>query len=98
MRRVFLVVMCGIMLGVASPAFAAGSPSSSTYGGPANSQLTSVTSQLTSTTPDGPNSAKTVSASSLPFTGLDVGAIVVIAAGLLASGLALRVRSRSDVR
>jgi hypothetical protein len=92
MRKILVIGLCSILLGaVAAPAMANSSPSQGTYGGSAANQL----SQVQSLTTDSNTTASTT-ASSLPFTGLNVGLVAVIAVVLLGSGFALRIRARSD--
>lgn len=100
MRRILLLIVCGVALASASPALASGgssNPSSSTYGGQANSQLSQVQGQNTNTTPGGPTGPTALSsgsAASLPFTGLNVGLVAAIAIALVGGGFVLRTRSR----
>lgn len=97
MRRILLLIVCGVALASASPALASGgssNPSSSTYGGQANSQLSQVQGQNTNTTPGGPTALSSGSAASLPFTGLNVGLVAAIAIALVGGGFVLRTRSR----
>jgi opacity protein-like surface antigen len=87
MRKLLLIGLCAILLGTAAPALAT-SPSQSAYGGTGNNQLSQVQS----------NTASKSSSSSLPFTGLNVPALVGIAVLLGGAGVALRMRTRTDSR
>jgi hypothetical protein len=89
MRKLVLVVLCGILLGTAAPALA-NSPSQGAYGGTGNNQL----SQVQGTTAN--NAASTNSSGSLPFTGLNLPVLAGIAVVLLGAGVALRVRTSTD--
>lgn len=86
MRKVVIIGLCSILLGVAAaPALANSSPSQGTYGGTAASQLSQVQSV-----------SSTTSAGTLPFTGLNVAVVAVVAVALVGSGFVLRMRTRSD--
>lgn len=86
MRKLLVIGLCSILLGVAAaPAMANSSPSQGTYGGTAANQLSQVQ-----------NVSSTTTSGSLPFTGMNVAALAVIAVALLGSGFALRMRARSD--
>jgi hypothetical protein len=92
MRKFLVIGLCSMVLAVAAaPALANSSPSQGTYGGTGANQLSQVqgVSSTTSTT-------ASTTASSLPFTGLNVGLVALIAVVLIGSGFALRTRSRSD--
>jgi hypothetical protein len=88
MRKLLLVILCGVLLGTAAPALA-NSPSQGAYGGTGNNQL----SQVQGTTA---NNAASTNSSSLPFTGLNLPVLAGIAVVLLAAGVALRVRTSTD--
>lgn len=90
MRKIVLVALCAIMLGIAAPAMA-NSPSQGAYGGTGNNQLSQVQSTTASNSP-----TATTASGTLPFTGLNVGVLAAVAAVLLGTGLALRIRTRSD--
>jgi hypothetical protein len=93
MRKILVIGLCSILLGaVAAPAMANSSPSQGTYGGSGANQL----SQVQSLTANNDAATTSTTASSLPFTGLNVGLVAVIAVALIGSGFALRMRSRSD--
>lgn len=92
MRKVLVVVLCGILLGVAAPAMAQG-PTQGAYSGSASNQLSQVQGvQSTGATNGSPTAA---TSSTLPFTGLDVGLVVVAAIALAGTGLVLRRQSSS---
>ncbi len=76
MRKLLVIVLCGITLGAAAPAMAQG-PTQGAYSGPGASQLSQA-----------PTATQT--SGSLPFTGLNVGALSVAAALMLGAGLVLR--------
>lgn len=90
MRKILIVVLsAGALALAATPALAASNPSQGTYGGSGANQLSQVQSLAsTKSTP--------TAASSLPFTGLNVVVVIVIAAALLGAGVVLRGRTRSD--
>lgn len=88
MRKILLVGLCGIVLGIAAPAMAS-SPSQGAYGGTGNTQLSQVQSKTTSKSP-------AAASSTLPFTGMNLGLLAGVAVVLLGSGLALRIRTRAD--
>jgi hypothetical protein len=88
MRKLLVGVLCSILLGVAAPALA-NSPSQGAYGGNGNNQLSQVQSNTASKT-------SATSASTLPFTGLNVPVIIGIAVVLVGAGLTLRTRMRTD--
>lgn len=90
MRKVMAIALCGILLGSAAPALA-NSPSGTTYGGTGNNQLSQVQGVSNTT------STSAASSGTLPFTGLNVGVLAGVAMLLLASGVALRIKTRSDV-
>lgn len=88
MRKSILVCLCAILLGTAAPAFA-NSPSQGAYGGTGNNQLSQVQG-------DTSNQAASTSSSTLPFTGLSLPVLAGIAVVLLATGVTLRIRTRTD--
>jgi hypothetical protein len=93
MRKVLVIGLCSILMAVAAaPAFANSTPSQGTYGGTGANQL----SQVQSVAANNNTSTASTSAGSLPFTGLNVGLVAVVAVALLGAGFALRLRSRSD--
>lgn len=82
MKRILLVALClGALCLSAAPALA--SPTNSAYSGPGASQV----SQVQTTTS---------SSGSLPFTGLNLAVVGLVAIVLAGSGLVLRYRSSSD--
>jgi hypothetical protein len=83
MKTFLLVALATAMLAVAAPAVAQ-SPTQSAYSGTGANQVSSL------------ESTQTTGASTLPFTGLDVGAVSLVAIGLLGTGFALRRRTKSD--
>jgi hypothetical protein len=87
MRKLLLIALCGILLGTAVPAFA-DTPSQGAYGGNGNNQLSKVQSNTAS--------KNDTTASTLPFTGLNVPLVAGIAVVLLGAGLTLRTRTRTD--
>jgi hypothetical protein len=91
MRKMIVVALCGLVLGIAAPAMA-NTPSQGAYGGTGNNQLSQVQSLTSQTSP-----TATTASSTLPFTGLNVGLLAGVAVVLLGAGLVLRVRTRSDV-
>jgi hypothetical protein len=105
MRRILSVVACATLFGAAVPTLASATPpSGTTYGGPASGQLTQVGAQGSNQSPGsqssgsqspGSTSATTVTGS-LPFTGMNVGFVALIAVALGGSGLVLRMRTRPD--
>jgi hypothetical protein len=92
-RKLLLVVLCGIVLGV-MPAMAAASPTSGAYSGTGAQQLSQVQSASASQSPT--NAANTSGTSgTLPFTGLNLGLLGGVAIALMGTGLVLRRRTRS---
>jgi uncharacterized membrane protein len=87
MRKLLLIGLCAILLGTAVPAFA-DTPSQGAYGGNGNNQLSKVQSNTAS--------KNATTASTLPFTGLNVLVVAGIAVVLLGAGLTLRSRTRTD--
>ncbi|HLH66923.1 MAG TPA: hypothetical protein VKV27_14595 [Solirubrobacteraceae bacterium] len=83
MRRTVLILCCccALLIG-AAPAFASGSPSQNAYSGVGSQQLSRAQSSSTSST--------------LPFTGLNVGLLAIVAVALGGAGLLLRARTRSQ--
>jgi hypothetical protein len=75
---VFAVLLCSVMLAIAAPALA-DSPTQDAYSGTGAGQVSQA--QATS-------SAKT-----LPFTGIDLGALAVVGVVLFGTGFVLRLRS-----
>lgn len=88
MRKLLLIGLCAILLGTAVPAFA-DTPSQGAYGGNGNNQLSKVQSNTASKT-------TATTASTLPFTGLNVPLVAGIAVVLLGAGMTLRTRTRTD--
>jgi hypothetical protein len=97
MRRTILSVASVLVLGITPSVALADSPSEGGYNStpivvPASA--VNGASAQNSTPAATPTAAvtktKTVSSSSLPFTGLDVGLMALVAAGLLGLGFALR--------
>ncbi len=108
-RSIALVVgIAAVALAVAAPAFGQ-TPAQNTYSGVGASQLTTGMSPGSNGPGSGPNSGtgaataaasgtpvSTASSSSLPFTGLDVGGLVLVAAVLGGTGFALRRWNKSS--
>jgi hypothetical protein len=85
MRTTLLAVVCGMMLAVAAPALASG-PTQGAYAGPGANQISSVQ-----------NTAETTSDSgTLPFTGLNLGLVAVVAVALVGAGFGLRRQTRRE--
>lgn len=91
MRKVLVVVLCGILLGVAAPAMAQ-SPTQGAYSGTGANQLTQAQSNSAPTN----GTRADATSGTLPFTGLNLGLVVVVAAVLAGTGLMLRRQSGSD--
>jgi hypothetical protein len=89
MKRVLLIVLCLGALGLSAVPAMASSPTNSAYSGPGASQLTQVQTQSPVTTTK-------ASDSSLPFTGLNLAVVGLVAVVLAGSGLILRRRSAAD--
>jgi hypothetical protein len=101
MRRTILSVASVLVLGITPSVALADSPSEGGYnstpivvpasavnGASAQNSTPAATPAATPTA--AVTKTKTVSSSSLPFTGLDVGLMALVAAGLLGLGFALR--------
>jgi hypothetical protein len=87
MKRVLLIMLClGALCLSAAPAMAA-APTNSAYGGLGANQV----SQVQSTA-----STASASAGTLPFTGLNLAVVGLVAVVLAGSGLVLRHRSAAD--
>ena len=87
MRKLLLVVLCGMALVTAAPAMAA-NPTQGAYSGTGANQLSQVQSDATSQSPAG-------TSGTLPFTGMNLGLVAGVAITLMGSGLVLRRRTRS---
>jgi hypothetical protein len=94
MRKTFLVVLCALCLGIATPAWANSSPTQGAYGGTGANQVSQVQDTTASRSPTATTSA--ASAGTLPFTGIDVGLVAAVAVALVGSGLVLRRRVGTD--
>jgi hypothetical protein len=85
MKTILLIALATAMLAVAAPALAQ-SPTQGAYSGTGANQVSSLDSTSTTTT----------SASTLPFTGLDLGAVSAVGIAMLGTGFLLRRRAKSD--
>jgi hypothetical protein len=86
MKRVLLIMLClGALCLSAAPALA--SPTNSAYSGTGATQISQVQSVQTAAKP---------STSALPFTGLNLAVVGLVAVVLAGSGLILRHRSAAD--
>jgi hypothetical protein len=84
MKRVLLIMLClGALCLSAAPAMAS-SPTNSAYSGSGATQISQVQTPVTTST------------SSLPFTGLNLAVVGLVAVVLAGSGLILRRRSAAD--
>jgi hypothetical protein len=92
MRKTFLVVLCALCLGIATPAWANSSPTQGAYGGTGANQISQVHDTTASPSPTATATASAASAGTLPFTGIDVGLVAAVAVVLVGSGLVLRRR------
>lgn len=92
MKRILLCVVCAVTLMSAVPAFAAG-PTQGAYSGPGSTQLSQAQPTGTAATHN-----QTVGSGTLPFTGLSLPLIALVAAGLVGSGLVLKTRTGSSER
>jgi hypothetical protein len=84
MRTTLLAVVCGMMLAVAAPALASG-PTEGAYAGPGANQISSVQ-----------NTEATSDSGTLPFTGLNLGLVAVVAVALVGAGFGLRRQTRRE--
>jgi hypothetical protein len=89
MRRIAILAI-GVALMLPAMALASGSPTCQAY----NPQLCSVNSSKVTTTPTNSGTTATTAASTLPFTGLNVGLLVVGGGALLGAGFVMRRFSR----
>jgi hypothetical protein len=86
MRTTLLAVVCGMMLAVAAPALASG-PTEGAYAGPGANQISSVQNTSAEATSD---------SGTLPFTGLNLGLVAVVAVALVGAGFGLRRQTRRE--
>lgn len=97
MKRIVLLILCGVALLTAAPALADSSPTRGTYQGTGANQISKVQGATASqSSPSSAQGTLSSNANSLPFTGLNVGVLAVIAVGLVASGLLIRRRLDTD--
>lgn len=86
MRTLLLCVVCSLALASAAPALA-NSPTQGAYQGPGSNQLSQVQDKPTN------SSASVASGNTLPFTGLSIPMLAVIAVVMVGTGLVLRSKS-----
>lgn len=78
--RLLATLVCGLTLALSAPAVADSNPAQSAYSGLPTESVQAVQSSASSGT--------------LPFTGIDLGALSAVALVLVATGLVLRWRSK----
>jgi hypothetical protein len=85
MKTFLLIALATAMLAVAAPAMAQ-SPTQGAYSGTGANQVSSLNATSTTQT----------TSPTLPFTGLDLGAVSVVGIALLGTGFVVRRRTKSD--